>query len=481
MKRKVRRRNTRKSRDESLFPEISAGILGIDLLNRDVDDHGFLVHAREIASRTSAVVLLSGGDAVSARYSIAAYAPVCRLEAKGTDCMLVFEAEMYRIEMNPLKAIDAFLKSLHVNYVSEITPFCGGLVGYLAYDLKNTIETLPQTVSDDVELPDFWLIMPSHILVHDRMERVLHRIELEFVNGEGLLLNPLPEETPTWTADTEHLASESNFSRSSYADAISRIIDLIAAGDVYQINLSQRFRAPFQGDVFEFWLRLYEHNPASHYAFINGGNHAVLSTSMERFLKMQGTRIESQPIKGTRKRGVTAEEDARLREELLNHPKDAAELAMIVDLMRNDLSRVCDPGTVRVEEHKRIDGYRNVFHLSSVISGTLRASVGYGDILNAAFPAGSVTGCPKIRAMEIIDEIEPVARHVYTGSIGYIGFHANMELSVAIRTATLKEGMMHFSVGGGIVYDSMPDEEYEETLHKGNAFFDVLKVFQTTR
>jgi len=196
---------------------------------------------------------------------------------------------------------------------------------------------------------------------------------------------------------------------------------------------------------------------------------------MERFLCRRGQYIETRPIKGTRKRGLTPEEDATLKKELMEDFKDDAELSMIVDLLRNDLGRVCRPLTIRVAEHKRLESYQNVHHLVSIVIGGLRRDTTYGEILQATFPGGSITGCPKIRSMEIIDELEPHVRHVYTGAIGYLGWHDNMDLNVAIRTALIHKNIGYFSVGGGIVYDSKEEDEYQETLHKGRTMFQLIE------
>jgi para-aminobenzoate synthetase component 1 len=249
---------------------------------------------------------------------------------------------------------------------------------------------------------------------------------------------------------------------------------------VYQVNMSQRFHAAFQGDPFELFARLYARNPAPFFAYVNAGDHQIVSTSPERFVLLDGNVVETRPIKGTRPRGRTAAEDLRLQEELQNSLKDEAELSMIVDLLRNDIGKVCRAGSVKVSEHKRLEVYENVYHLVSVVHGILDDERDAVDLIRATFPGGSITGCPKIRAMEIIDELEPVRRHVYTGSIGYLSFHDTMDLSIAIRTATITEGRLLFSVGGGVVYDSNPDDEFEETLHKGRTLMDALDLAPIT-
>ncbi len=267
----------------------------------------------------------------------------------------------------------------------------------------------------------------------------------------------------------------SNFEKQEYLDAINRIKDYIVRGHVYQINMSQRFSCSFQGDPFELFVELFKLNPAPFFAYINGDNHQIISTSPERFLYQNGNYVETRPIKGTRPRGKTKEQDELFHKELRDSEKDDAELSMIVDLLRNDIGKVCEPGSVKVAQHKRVEKYKNVFHLISIVTGRLNMGSDSVDLIKATFPGGSITGCPKIRAMEIIEEMEPNKRHIYTGSIGYISFHNTMDLSIAIRTATVIGGKLIFSVGGGIVYDSDPVMEYEETIHKGQSFFYYTK------
>jgi para-aminobenzoate synthetase component 1 len=279
-----------------------------------------------------------------------------------------------------------------------------------------------------------------------------------------------------FTAAGENL--HSNISRSEYEAAVRRIREYIAAGDVYQVNLSQRFQMGFKGDGYRLFQTLYDMNPAPFFAYVNAGDHQIVSTSPERFLRRKGARVETRPIKGTRPRGRTPEEDRQMKSELAQSPKDDAELSMIVDLLRNDIGRVCAGGTVTVAQHKRLEAYQNVYHLVSVVEGELARGKDSVDLLRAAFPGGSITGCPKIRSMEIIDELEACRRHIYTGAIGYIGFHDTMDLSIAIRTATVVGDRLLFSVGGGIVYDSDPADEYEETLHKGRT---LMSVFQAAK
>jgi para-aminobenzoate synthetase component I len=342
----------------------------------------------------------------------------------------------------------------------------------------------------------FW---PSTIFVHDRPARTLDLVTLSHDGGmslrhyrartglpwdiasESVPHSPIGRAVPLLgqqpqapTSNDPPCELRSSFTQDQYLDAVSRIRRYIRNGDVYQVNLSQRFEFPVEGNPFHFWRTLFSLNPAPFYSYIQAGSHQVLSTSMERFLYLKDRKLETRPIKGTRKRGKTPEEDQELKTELADSPKDDAELSMIVDLLRNDLGRVCEPRSIRVADHKRLEAYTNVHHLVSTVTGILRPDVTYGDLVRATFPGGSITGCPKIRAMEIIDELEPISRHVYTGSIGYLGWHGNLDLNIAIRTAVVRQGRGVLSVGGGVVYDSDPQDEYEETLHKGRTFLKLL-------
>lgn len=437
-----------------------------------VSDQDFLSKAREISQSAYSIVLLSGGSLDCSRYSIACWNPFCCIKAKGRAITYETSDKVITWQGDPLEALDKILEKFLPDFPLKAAPFSGGLVGYAAYELKNTIERLPQTAKDDLDLPDMFFFIPSKILVHDRVEKSMTALEL----GSDLkVLAPDPA-YDVCCGDALDLGDiSSNFTHNDYLDSVGRVIDYIGEGDIYQANLSQRFCFPFSGNPFLLWEKMFANNPAPFYAFIHAGDHQVMCTSMERFLFKSGSFIETRPIKGTRKRGQSSEEDERMRVELVQSKKEHAELSMIVDLLRNDLSRVCAPKSVAVTEHRRLEAYQNVFHCVSIITGEIAQNTSGGNILRATFPGGSITGCPKIRAMEIIDELEPNVRHVYTGSIGYLGWHDNMDLNIAIRTAIRKGGKAYFSVGGGIVFDSTRQDEYEETLHKARTLFETLK------
>ncbi|MFP4158986.1 MAG: aminodeoxychorismate synthase component I [Desulfobacterales bacterium] len=444
----------------------------------------FLDTAACFADMPGTVVLASGGDLDCARYNILAIKPWLSFKAtkqkadiRAGGCTVTFRG-------NPLDALRIVMDAYDLSGSDLPAPVAAGLFGYLAYDLKDCIEELPRTAIDDTGLPVICMYAPSLILVRDLHENISRLcIPVWCDAGEAPA-----EKLRSWFFDTISSSRASRddfagggsgfssfFTRGTYMESVEKIRDYIAAGHIYQVNFSQRFETGFSGSPYAMFARLFTQAPASFYAYVNAEDHWIVSTSPERFLMRRGDFAESRPIKGTRPRGGDPEADLAMAEELKKSPKDDAELSMIVDLMRNDLGRVCAGGTVEVSEHRRLEKYRNVFHLVSVVRGRLAPGKDTVDLIRAAFPGGSVTGCPRIRAMEIIDELEPCRRHVYTGSIGYIGFHETMDLSIAIRTALIFNNRMFFSVGGGVVFDSDPEAEYEETLHKGSSVMSVFK------
>lgn len=477
------------------LPETGHGAAGLS----------FMEIASRFADLEGTVVLASGSDHDCARHHILAVSPWMIFRSFGLQNRLFFPGKNASADLagDPLELLRRILQHYRSTPAAATpitdpdSPVSSGLFGYLSYDLKAFIERLPKTVMDVFHLPLLVLAAPSAILVEDRRtgSRLLHlaawKPPEEFSKETGENRGPYPEPepgavrrfffdrlqgppasspadaAPSFSGDENSFFS--SFSRKTYMAAVERIKQYIVSGHIYQANLSQRFEGAFYGSAFAMFRALFETAPAPFYAYVNAGDHQVVSTSPERFLLRSGRRVETRPIKGTRPRGATPEADRENAEALLASAKDDAELSMIVDLMRNDLGRVCEGGSVRVSEHRRLESYKNVFHLVSVVEGTLGQDKDSVDLLLAAFPGGSITGCPRIRAMEIIDELEPCMRHIYTGSIGYIGFNDTMDLSIAIRTATITGGRICFSVGGGVVYDSDPADEYEETLHKGRS------------
>ena len=442
--------------------------------------------AEQAAAREGSVILLSGGESDSAKYNILAAEPILTIRSKEDKTDLTFEDSCTSLKedsLEILKYVTAFYQKVWDDLPgTEDLPVISGLFGYLSYDLKNRIETIkPQTI-DDLNLPDIYMILPGLVVVQEIITGDIRafRIRAETTDAENAdsILSRQPEIT-NGNFSITNAGFRSSFEKGEYKHALSEVINYIKEGDIYQVNISQRFTADFKGNSYTLFKELFKENPAAFFAYIHCGDHQIVSTSPERFILKEGTRVEARPIKGTRPRGATIEEDIKLKEELASSAKDDAELSMIVDLLRNDIGKVCKGGSVRVVKHKALESYKNVHHLVSTIEGCLDEHKDSIDLIRATFPGGSITGCPKIRSMEIIEEIEPFKRHIYTGSIGYIGFNGRMDLSIAIRTATVTGGKILFSAGGGIVYDSDPEDEYYETLHKGRSLMKVLEKHKT--
>ncbi len=350
--------------------------------------------------------------------------------------------------------------------VSE-QPFpVGAAIGYFGYDLKNVVERLPSNAVDDLGLPRCWFGFYDNLLVFDHAKKAVWEV------GNTQVRRRFPARShPPGSASG--LASD--FTRDSYRDTVLRAKQYIAAGDIYQVNLSQRFQCGVDATATDVYLALRKSNPAPYSTYLDIGDAQILSTSPECFLNIHDRHVVTRPIKGTRARGATPQEDAHIAAELLASPKDNAELVMITDLERNDLGRVCEFGSVRVSELVRVETYATVHHLVSTVEGVLRSDVNHVDCVRACFPGGLITGAPKIRAMEIIDELEPHARGVYTGAIGFLGFNGLTHLNIAIRTVVYQNGRLTFHSGGGIVSDSEPDAEYEETFAKAKGILNAIE------
>ncbi len=451
-------------------------------------NESFLDLASRFVQMTGTVVLMSGGDLDSARHHILAVKPWLCFSGHGKNLNLVVDQHVFQVTADPFDILKVLLKTdgrlPYRESKGASFPVQSGLFGYLSYDLKDHLEQLPRTSMDDLGLPQICLYAPAVIVTHDKKTEKTHVIIPERGPSGNTQLKsnrtffrshisgPAPE-TSAFYGNADGFLSD--FDPDHYRETIQTIREYIASGHVYQVNMSQRFKTGFKGDPFALFRTLFQKNPAPFFAFINAGDHQIISTSPERFIQRIHDRVETRPIKGTRPRGKDPLSDQQFRSSLMESEKDDAELSMIVDLLRNDLGKVCAAGTVRIKSHKRLETYQNVHHLVSIVDGKLLNGNDSVDFIKAVFPGGSITGCPKIRSMEIIDELEPVRRHVYTGAIGYISFHDTLDLSIAIRTATLFNHHLYFSAGGGIVYDSIPQDEYEETLHKGRTLMEVFK------
>ncbi|MFZ5556119.1 MAG: aminodeoxychorismate synthase component I [Pseudomonadota bacterium] len=423
-----------------------------------------------------ALFLDSGGRA---RYDLMVADPSSTLVTRGVETEIASRDGVTRSADDPFALLRA---ALGPRQAPARAPFAGGAVGYFAYDLGRRVERLPARARRGDDFPDMAVGIYDWAVVVDHRER---RAWLAAANRD-------PRTAQGWDALVARLGAAgparrrrafrvrgpvtSNFTRADYSRAVARILDYIRAGDCYQVNLAQRFRVDCEGDGWDLYRRLREANPAPFGAFLDLPWGQVASSSPERFLELRGGVAETRPIKGTRPRAADPGRDALLRQELATSAKDRAENVMIVDLLRNDLGKSCAVGSVRVPRLFAVESYATVHHLVSTVTGNLAPGRDALDLLRGCFPGGSITGAPKLRAMQIIEELEPHRRGVYCGAIGYAGFDGDMDLNVAIRTLTVSAGEARFYAGGGIVADSNPDDEYQETLDKAAAFFSALAL-----
>ncbi|MDP8255666.1 MAG: aminodeoxychorismate synthase component I [Candidatus Alcyoniella australis] len=407
--------------------------------------------------------------------------PAALLTADGSGARLHNDSGILAQSDNPFELLRALTRRFDAQRVSDQIPFCGGLVGYLGYELGGWIERLPLTRMDDMAVPWMCLGLYPEVLAVDHDSGHWHLVGpgadpqhstlLErVVGGRSSLPDPA---LPRLAADRPHVLW--NFTQEQYLDAVAAALHYIREGEIYQVNISQRLEAPLLEHPWHVYSRLRRINPAPFSCYLNMPDAVICSSSPERFLKVDGRQVQTRPIKGTRPRGSDPLSDELLRDELAASAKDRAELAMIVDLERNDLGRVCEYGSVRVVEHAAIEEYATVFHSVSTVEGTLRPDVDLVDLLLATFPGGSISGAPKIRAMQIIDELEPTLRGPYTGSIGYLGFDGRADLNIAIRTMVIADDKIYAQVGGAIVADSEPQAEFDETLDKAAALIQTIE------
>ena len=446
------------------------------------------------------------------RYSLLMADPVQVVRSKGhtTECVDA-DGSVRTVDGDATTVVRDLLRPHQAEAVAGLPPFQGGAAGYLAYDWGRTLERLPAPRHDDLGMFDVVLGVYDWVLAWDhaagrawlistglpeqddinrsvravaRADAVRARLQAPAAAAAAAadaaatavpITVPDAGRAPAFAVRGQPADLLSSFTHEGYLQAVTRVRDYIYAGDIFQVNLSQRFEAPLAEPPWQLYRRLRRRNAAPFAAFMELPEAAVLSASPERFLRVDvGGHVETRPIKGTRPRGLGPEHDAALGQALTESAKDQAENLMIVDLMRNDLSRVCVAGSVRVPELFALERYATVHHLVSTVVGDLPSGTDALDLLRAAFPGGSITGAPKVRAMEIIAELEPSARGVYCGSIGYWSVTGALDTSIAIRTAIARDGRVYFSAGGGIVADSVPEQEYRETLDKARGIIDVL-------
>lgn len=439
------------------------------------------------------------GPEETAQYSLMGGSCSKFIEVKGHRAGLYQDGKLVSEWDQPEPALDMLNFDKNVLPVDYLPHFWGGWVGFIGYEAGAWFETLPFRKNPDNELPDFLFMEVEELFLYDHVSEVLKfilspktdasgssyeglsskiknvwekihqviqitgkKIEIEFAHQP---FSPLPSN-----------GLKSNLNETEYAERVEKAKHYIQEGDIYQANLAQKFETPFKGSPFELYGKLKNVNPAPFSGYLNFHNFSLVSSSPERLVKVHGQRVETRPIAGTRPRGQKYEQDKALSEELLLNPKERAEHLMLVDLERNDLGRICRAGSVSVTDFMFLEKYSHVSHIVSNIAGDLKPEVSVYDILKSVFPGGTITGCPKIRCMEIISELEPVMRGPYSGSFGYIGFGPYMDLNIIIRSIVVNGDEASFHVGAGIVADSNPKKEYQETMDKAAAMIQALST-----
>ncbi|WP_129595776.1 aminodeoxychorismate synthase component I [Anaerophilus nitritogenes] len=422
-------------------------------------------------------LLDSGMDAEKlGRYSFIGLNVFSTFKYKNSICTI--NGENFECE-NPFKQLKHLMNKYKIENNTSL-PYTAGAMGYFSYDLGTVTEYIQMLAVEEVKIPDCYFYFYDNAIIVDNLQKKVfitalgilspsaHSIE----NIKNIIYAGTKVQYPKLT--TSNVKFISNFKKDEYIDTVETVRQYIRTGDIYITNLTQRFSCETNKEPYEVYRDLRNINPAPFAAFMNIEDFSIVCSSPERFLEIRNNIVETRPIKGTRPRGKNKEEDFKNKQQLIDSEKDHSELLMIVDLERNDLSKVCKPNSVKVTELFEIEEYSTVFHLVSTVVGELKNEYTAIDCIEACFPGGSITGAPKLRSMEIIDELEPTRRNIYTGSIGYLGFDGNADLNIVIRTILMKSGKAYLGVGGGITWESDKQSEYDETLDKAVALMKVL-------
>lgn len=402
----------------------------------------------------------------------------------GLNPFLIFELKNKKtyidgneIKGEPFKILENLINE-YKNDLQDDIPLLSGAMGYITYDSGRILEELPDISEEDFNIPDMKFIFYKNIIIFDLINDKKYITDLD---GNNEKIHKILKKIDNGHKINDEIVAEksnnifySNFIKEDYKSAVTRLKDYIVSGDVYIANMTQRFWCNNEDDSFDIYKKLRSINKAPFSAYLNFSDFQVISSSPERFIQVVDNKAHTRPIKGTRPRGKTHEEDEKNKLELINSEKDKAELLMVVDLERNDFSKVCKPNSVKVRENFKLEEYATVFHLVSTVEGELKEDVSSVKFIKECFPGGSITGTPKIRAMEIIEELEGLKRNIYTGSIGYFDFRGNCDFNIVIRTILKRNNKAYFGVGGGITYDSIEEDEYNETLDKAKALMRVL-------
>jgi anthranilate synthase component 1 len=435
---------------------------------------------------------VEGGEKI-ARYTFVGANPAEVFRYVNGACVLESDSRTSWVQENPIDYLRNRVERYRPVRVPGLPPLVAGAIGYFSYEMVRLIERIPDTTRDDVGMDDAIMMFFLGLVVFDHVRHRVWIVRNVFTSGEGSLrakynqavreieatrrrlAAPVPAEHPKRRKPRPFKVT-SNFSRAKFIDAVNKSKEYIRAGDIFQVAVSQRFAAKTDADPFEIYRSLRVVNPSPYMYFLKLNDLAVVGSSPEMLVKVQGRDAYYRPIAGTRARGANEKEDADLEAELAADPKEQAEHIMLVDLGRNDLGRVSEYGTVRVERLMFVERYSHVMHLVSSLRGHLREDVDCFDALAACFPGGTLSGAPKVRAMEIIDELEPTRRGIYGGAILYLDFSGNLDSCIAIRTMVVKKGVAYVQAGAGLVADSVPEKEYTETVNKARALLTALEI-----
>lgn len=428
------------------------------------------------------------------RYSFLGSGSSHLFRSKGEDFEILKNSKILRKgkAKDPLQALEEFMGNYHPVLQDALLRFSGGAVGYLSYDLVRSFEKIPEQLRQDIDLYDCSFMITDVLLVFDNLKKKIKVIFNLFLDGQQTLeeayqeaqekiksiIARLQRQNPPSPVRSPFTPSplRSNFSKEDYMKVVERAKEYIRAGDIIQVVPSQRFSTEVHCEPFDIYRALRSINPSPYLFYLKMNDMILMGSSPEVMVRLEGNQIELRPIAGTRPRGKTPEEDLRMEKDLLADEKEKAEHIMLVDLGRNDVGRVSEIGSVRVTELMTVEKYSHVMHIVSNVQGELAPRKNAFDVFRATFPAGTVSGAPKIRAMEIIEELEPFRRGFYAGAVGYFSFPGNMDTCIAIRSILIKDGKAYVQAGGGVVADSDPEKEYEETLHKAQAIFKAIQL-----
>lgn len=447
-------------------------------------DSFFYSYKKQVAAEQAHVFLESGRGG---HFTIAAWNPLAIAQSVKDGLLVKWRNGDSEILLGePLSLLEDLVAKYQVSYNATLPVFQGGAIGFVAYDYARKIEELSDCAEDDLHVPDIHFYIFDCWAVHDvnTNEVTLMKLESSDVNledwanvwhvaAEAGLNNRKFEKTSAVEIVNDESELLVSFAGTDFEEAVSRIQSYIAQGDVFQVNLSVRQSKKLAASAMDVYEALRTFNPSPYMAYIEASDFAVVSGSPELLVKRHGNELSTRPIAGTRPRGKSEEEDIELAKELIDNEKERAEHVMLVDLERNDLGRVSTYGTVEVDEFMVIERYSHVMHIVSNVRGEIAEGKSNADVIRAMFPGGTITGAPKIRTMEIIEELEPVRRGLYTGSIGWLGYTGDMEFNIVIRTAFIKQGVAHIQAGAGIVIDSVPQREYQESLNKAKAMWQA--------